>query len=132
MRHRVSGYKLGRKTGSRKALFRILVNECIKRGKIRTTMPKAKAVQPKLEKLITLGRKGSLNDKKKVYSFVNNTEIANELFDVISKRFEQRDSGFTRITKLGYRKGDSSHMVELSILDDIASEPIENQDEEDE
>ena len=63
---------------------------------------------------------------------MNNTEIANELFDVISKRFEQRDSGFTRITKLGYRKGDSSHMVELSILDDIASEPIENQDEEDE
>tara|TARA_B100000073_G_C23573547_1_gene509232 strand:+ start:324 stop:713 length:390 start_codon:yes stop_codon:yes gene_type:complete len=129
MRHRVSGYKLGRKTGSRKALFRILVNECIKRGKIRTTMSKAKAVQPKLEKLITLGRKGSANDRKKVYSFVNNTEITNELFDVISKKFEQRDSGFTRITKLGYRKGDSSHMVELAILDDLASESNEENNE---
>ena len=75
MRHRVSGYKLGRKTGSRKALYRILVNECIKRGKIRTTMAKAKAVQPKIEKLITLGRKGSLNDRKKAYAFVNNIEI---------------------------------------------------------
>ena len=129
MRHRVSGYKLGRKTGSRKALFRILVNECIKRGKIRTTMSKAKAVQPKLEKLITLGRKGSANDRKKVYSFVNNTEITNELFDVISKKFEQRDSGFTRITRLGYRKGDSSHMVELAILDDLASESNEENNE---
>ena len=70
MRHKVSGYKLGRKTGSRKALYRILLNECIKRGKIRTTMSKAKAVQPKLEKLITLGRKGSINDKRKAYSIV--------------------------------------------------------------
>ena len=128
MRHRVSGYKLGRNSGSRKALFRILVNECIKRGKIRTTMQKAKAVQPKLEKLITLGRKGSVNDRKKAYSIVNNTETTNELFDVISKRFEQRNSGFTRITKLGYRKGDSSHIVELSILDDVANDNKDNED----
>ena len=90
MRHRVSGYKLGRKTGSRKALYRILVNECIKRGKIRTTMAKAKAVQPKIEKLITLSRKGSQNDRKKAYSFVNNTEVTNELFNVIGKKFEQK------------------------------------------
>jgi len=127
MRHRVSGYKLGRKTGSRKALYRILVNECIKRGKIRTTMAKAKAVQPKIEKLITLGRKGSQNDRKKAYSFVNNIETTNELFNIIGKKFEQRDSGFTRITKLGVRKGDSSHMVELSILDDIS---VESQEDE--
>ena len=127
MRHRVSGYKLGRKTGSRKALYRILVNECIKRGKIRTTMAKAKAVQPKIEKLITLGRKGSLNDRKKAYSFVNNIEVTNELFNVIGKKFEQRDSGFTRITKLGVRKGDSSHMVELAILDDNSVEPQEDE-----
>ena len=131
MRHRVSGYKLGRKTGSRKALFRILVNECIKRGKIRTTMAKAKAVQPKIEKLITLGRKGSQNDRKKAYSFVNNVEITDELFNVIGKKFEKRDSGFTRITKLGIRKGDSSHMVELSILDDSSVE-IKDDESEDE
>ena len=129
MRHRVSGYKLGRKTGSRKALYRILLNECIKRGKIRTTMPKAKAVQPKLEKLITLGRKGTENDRRKAYSIVNNAEVTKELFDVISKKFEQRDSGFTRITKLGNRKGDSSPIVELAILDDIALENDENENE---
>ncbi len=129
MRHRVSGYKLGRKTGSRKALYRILLNECIKRGKIRTTMPKAKAVQPKLEKLITLGRKGTDNDRRKAYSIVNNAEVTKELFDVISKKFEQRDSGFTRITKLGNRKGDSSPIVELAILDDIALENDENENE---
>ena len=127
MRHRVSGYKLGRKTGSRKALYRILLNECIKRGKIRTTMPKEKAVQPKLEKLITLGRKGTDNDRRKAYSIVNNAEVTKELFDVISKKFEQRDSGFTRITKLGNRKGDSSPIVELAILDDIALENDENE-----
>ena len=131
MRHRVSGYKLGRKTGSRKALYRILVNECIKRGKIRTTMAKAKAVQPKIEKLITSGRKGSQYDRKKAYSFVNNVEITDELFNVIGKKFEKRDSGFTRITKLGIRKGDSSHMVELSILDDSSVE-IKDDESEDE
>tara|TARA_S200000501_G_C20833324_1_gene748286 strand:- start:733 stop:1128 length:396 start_codon:yes stop_codon:yes gene_type:complete len=127
MRHRVSGYKLGRKTGSRKALYRILVSECIKRGKIITTLSKAKAVQPKIEKLITLGRKGTPNDRKKAYSFVNNSEITNELFNVIGKKFEMRNSGFTRITKLGIRKGDSSHMVELSILDDSSIESEENE-----
>ena len=119
MRHRVSGYKLGRKTGSRKALFRNLVIECLKRGKIRTTYAKAKAVQPKVEKIITLGRKGTLNDRRKAYSFLNDTEILNDLFSVIGKKFELRNSGFTRITKLGIRKGDSSHLVELSILDDL-------------
>ena len=126
MRHRVSGYKLGRKTGSRKALYRILLNECIKRGKIRTTMSKAKAVQPKLEKLITLGRKGSVNDKRKAYSIVNNTEITNELFNVVSKRFETRDSGFTRITKLGLRDNDRAP---VSIIEFVES--IENPQKED-
>lgn len=119
MRHRVSGYKLGRKTGSRKALFRNLVIECLKRGKIRTTYAKAKAVQPKVEKIITLGRKGTFNDRRKAYSYLNDTEILNDLFSVIGKKFELRNSGFTRITKLGIRKGDSSHLVELSILDDL-------------
>ena len=92
-------------------------------------MPKAKAVQPKLEKLITLGRKGTDNDRRKAYSIVNNAEVTKELFDVISKKFEQRDSGFTRITKLGNRKGDSSPIVELAILDDIALENDENENE---
>ena len=131
MRHRVSGYKLGRKTGSRKALFRNLVAECIKRGKIRTTYAKAKAIQPKVEKIITLRRKGTLNDRRKAYSYLNNNAILDELFLVISKKFEQRSSGFTRITKLGYRKGDSTHLVELSILDDLSlkSEQTEESDE---
>ncbi len=131
MRHRVSGYKLGRKTGSRKALFRNLVAECIKRGKIRTTYAKAKAIQPKVEKIITLGRKGTLNDRRKAYSYLNDNAILDELFSVISKKFEQRSSGFTRITKLGYRKGDSTHLVELSILDDLVlqSEQTEESDE---
>tara|TARA_B100001029_G_scaffold178268_1_gene184660 strand:+ start:10566 stop:10964 length:399 start_codon:yes stop_codon:yes gene_type:complete len=119
VRHRVSGYKLSRKTGSRKALYRNLVAECIKRGKIRTTYAKAKAIQPKLEKIITLGRKGTLNDRRKAYAFLNDDMVLDELFSVISKKFEQRSSGFTRITKLGYRKGDSTHLVELSILDDL-------------
>tara|TARA_B100001996_G_C18362104_1_gene478227 strand:+ start:16 stop:411 length:396 start_codon:yes stop_codon:yes gene_type:complete len=131
LRHRVSGYKLGRKTGSRKALFRNLVAECIKRGKIRTTYAKAKAVQPKVEKIITLGRKGTINDRRKAYSYLNDNRILDELFSVISKKFEQRSSGFTRITKLGYRKGDATHLVELSILDDLNSQPeqIEESDE---
>ena len=132
MRHRVSGYKLSRKTGSRKALYRNLVAEFIKRGKIRTTYAKAKAVQPKVEKIITLGRKGTLNDRRKAYAFLNDDVILDELFSVISKKFEQRSSGFTRITKLGYRKGDATHLVELSILDDLNLQSEEQPEESDE
>ena len=132
MRHRVSGYKLSRKTGSRKALYRNLVAECIKRGKIRTTYAKAKAVQPKVEKIITLGRKGTLNDRRKAYAFLNDDVILDELFSVISKKFEQRSSGFTRITKLGSRKGDATHLVELSILDDLNLQSEDQPEESDE
>ena len=132
MRHRVSGYKLSRKTGSRKALYRNLVAECIKRGKIRTTYAKAKAVQPKVEKIITLGRKGTLNDRRKAYAFLNDDVILDELFSVISKKFEQRSSGFTRITKLGNRKGDATHLVELSILDDLNLQSEDQPEESDE
>ena len=120
MRHRVSGYKLGRTSASRKALFRNLVTECLKRGKLRTTYAKAKAVQPKIEKIITLGRKGTLNDRRKAAAYINEAQVLEELFSVTAKKFDKRNSGYTRITKLGYRKGDSSHMVEIAILDDLA------------
>ena len=131
MRHRVSGYKLGRKSGDRKALFRNLVTDCLKRGKIRTTRAKAKAIQPKLEKMITLGRKGTLNDRRIASSFIFDKDVVDSLFSVLGKRFENRNSGFTRITKLGYRKGDSSPIVELSILDDhkLEENESENNDE---
>ncbi len=128
MRHRVSGYKLGRKSASRKALFRILVTECLKRGKVRTTFAKAKAVQPKIEKIITLGRKGTLNDRRKAAAYITETQVLEELFSVTAKKFDKRGSGFTRITKLGYRKGDSSHMVEIAILDDLASNLTEGEE----
>ena len=128
MRHRISGYKLGRTSASRKALYRNLVTECLKRGKVRTTFAKAKAVQPKIEKIITLGRKGTLNDRRKAAAYINETKVLEELFSVTAKKFDKRDSGYTRITKLGFRKGDSSHMVEISILDDLVevSEGEEN------
>ena len=86
----------------------------------------------KVEKIITLGRKGTLNDRRKAYAFLNDDVILDELFSVISKKFEQRSSGFTRITKLGYRKGDATHLVELSILDDLNLQSEDQPEESDE
>ncbi|MEG3582155.1 MAG: 50S ribosomal protein L17 [Chloroflexota bacterium] len=131
MRHRISGYKLGRKSGSRKALFRNLVTECLKRGKVRTTYAKAKAVQPKLEKMISLSRKGTLSHRRRASEFITDNQVLDDLFSVISKKFETRSSGFTRIIKLGHRKGDSTLMVELSILQDMTSELTSEEQKQD-
>ena len=119
MRHRVSGFKLGRRSSSRKALYKNLVTDFLKYGSIKTTHAKAKAIQPIVEQIITLGKKGTYQDKRIVSRFIIDPQVQEKVFGEISVNLKDRTSGFTRITKLGLRKGDTAPMAEISLVDTL-------------
>ena len=118
MRHRVSGFKLGRKSSSRKALYKMLVTDFIRYGSIRTTESKAKSIQPLAERIISLGKKGRYQDKRIVARFIIDPKVQEKVFGEISINLKDRTSGFTRITKLGVRKGDTAPMAEISLVEE--------------
>lgn len=115
MRHRVAGYKLKRNLGSRKALFKGLVTSIIENERIVTTVPKAKAVRPLVEKMITLAKRDTLHTRRQAASFLETPGAVRKLFDKLGTRFGQRNGGYTRIVRLGNRKGDGAEqaMIEL-------------------
>ena len=115
MRHGVSGYKLKRNIASRKALFKGLVTSIIEHERIVTTVPKAKAVQPIVEKIITLAKRDTLHTRRQAAAFVETPEAVKKLFDKLGTRFGQRSGGYTRVVRLGNRKGDGAEqaMIEL-------------------
>ena len=115
MRHRVGGYKLKRDVGARKSLLRNLVTSVIEQERIITTVPKAKAVQPLVEKMITLGKVDTLHARRQAAAFLYHPAAVKKLFDTLGTRFGQRNGGYTRIVKLGPRKGDGAEqaMIEL-------------------
>ncbi len=140
MRHRISGYKLGRDTEHRTAMFRNLAAGVIQHGQITTTLPKAKAVQPMVEKLITLARQGDLPARRRALSILNDRRLAvtdkqsgdpifeehddgrektliQKLFDEVGPRFADRPGGYTRIIKLARRRiGDGGALVILQLV----------------
>ena len=125
MRHKISGYKLGRNSGQRKALQRTLIKQLFTHNRIRTTQAKAKAVRGEAEKLITLAKNSSnKTDAEKVHarrlaaSVLMDNEIVKKLFDDIAPRFEARAGGYTRIFKLGPRLGDAAEMVLLELVEE--------------
>jgi large subunit ribosomal protein L17 len=119
MRHKVSGYKLGRPTGQRTALRRSLVTELIEHGRIQTTEAKCKAIRDQAEKLVTIAKSGLVDDKAKqvharrlVAARVNGGAVTvRKLFQDIAPRYMDRKGGYTRISKLGPRKGDNAPMA---------------------
>lgn len=115
MRHRNAGWKLGRNTSHRKALLRNLVTSLIERERIVTTVPKAKALRPLAEKMITLGKTETLHARRQAAAYLMSPASVKKLFDTISARFTQRAGGYVRITHLGFRVGDGADlaMVEL-------------------
>ena len=115
MRHKVSGYKLKRNVASRRALFRGLVTSIIEHERVVTTVPKAKAVQPLVEKMITLAKRDTLHTRRQAASFLETPAAVKKLFDKLGTRFGQREGGYTRVVRLGYRKGDGAEqaMIEL-------------------
>lgn len=119
MRHQVKGKKLGRNTKQRKALFKSLISHLIIKGEIITTLAKAKAIQRLTDKLITRAKKTNLNSRRIVAAFFNQKHVTNKLVDELAPQMSNRQSGYTKITRLGPRRGDSSMMVKLEFTDRI-------------
>lgn len=117
MRHRVSGRKLGRTRNERKALFKSLITSLVISGRIKTTEAKAKAVRGLVDRLITRAKIGGLSGRRSVAAVLHDKKVVNKLVDEIVPRYPSRTSGFTRILKLGQRRGDSALVVELSLVE---------------
>lgn len=115
MRHRVGGWKLGRNTEHRRALLRNLVTSLIVEERIETTVPKAKAMKPQVEKMITLGKKGDLAARRLAGSYLMTREAVEKLFE-IAPRFGDRNGGYTRIVLTGVRKGDGGQKAFIELL----------------
>ena len=117
MRHNLSGRKLNRTSSHRKALLMNLSNALIKHEQITTTLPKAKELRPFIEKLVTLGKKGDLNSRKKAISILHEKKSIEKLFSVLSQRYQERNGGYTRIVKLLNRFGDNAETAVIEFVD---------------
>jgi large subunit ribosomal protein L17 len=117
MRHLKTGRKLGRTTAHRKALFRNMVTALIRRERIRTTLAKAKELRSHVEKTITLGKKGTLHAKRLARKVVVEKEAFSKLFGLLSERYAARSGGYTRIIKIGNRRGDDAPMAFIELVD---------------
>lgn len=126
MRHRKKTVKLGRTSAHRNELLANLVCALIDNKRIKTTLPKAKAARSLAEKMVTLGKKGTLAARRQAISTLKQTDSVKELFDSIAPTFADRAGGYTRIVKLGRRISDSSEMVLLEWVDSIAAPVAEN------
>lgn len=116
MRHRKAGVKLKRNISARRALLRGLVTSVIEQERITTTVPKAKAARPLVEKMITLAKKDSLHARRQAAAFLMGPEAVEKLFEKLGPRFNQREGGYTRIIRLGWRKGDGAETAKLELV----------------
>ena len=117
MRHRIAGRKLNRTSQHRQMLFRNMSQALIKHEQIITTLPKAKALRPVVEKLITLGKKGGLHARRQAYAQLRDEAMTKKLFEVLGPRYAERPGGYTRVLKAGYRYGDSAPMAVIELVD---------------
>lgn len=116
MRHRVDGRKLSRSTAQRLSLYRNLVTDLLRYDKIVTTEAKAKESRRLAEKMITLGKEGSLHARRQALAFINDEDVVAKVFKDLSLKYAQRAGGYTRITKLGPRNGDGAPMAQLELV----------------
>ena len=116
MRHRKSGRKLGRAKAQRRALFRIMVTDLLRHGVIRSTHSKCKEIAPLAEKMVTYAKNGDLHNRRLAAAFITDGEVLKKTFDELAQRYEDRNGGYTRITKLGRRKGDDAEMAVLELV----------------
>ena len=117
MRHLKQGRKLGRTTAHRKALLRNLATALLEHERIITTEPKAKELRRVADKLVTLGKRGSLHARRQALQTVQSTTVVQKLFNEIAPRFAERQGGYTRILRLGYRPGDAAAMAVIELVD---------------
>lgn len=121
MRHKRAGYKLKRDVGARKAMLRGLVTSVIENERVVTTVPKAKAVKPLVEKMITLAKRDTLHARRQAAAFLATPAAVQKLFDKLGTRFGQRNGGYTRLVRLGWRRGDGA---EQAIVELVGSELV--------
>lgn len=117
MRHLNGNAKLGRPTDHRLAMLRNMATSFVMEGKVQTSLAKAKALKPVVEKIITLGKDGTLHARRKALSFLYKKEAVELVFDNLANRFKDRPGGYTRIIKLGTRLGDATKMCSLELVD---------------
>jgi large subunit ribosomal protein L17 len=116
MRHRNAGFKLGRNTSHRRALLRNLTTSVIIEDRVETTLTKAKAVRPLVEKMITLGKKGDLHSRRQALSFLMTDKSVERLFDTVAPRYGDRAGGYLRIVRTGFRQGDGGEKAFIELL----------------
>ncbi|HEY4051918.1 MAG TPA: 50S ribosomal protein L17 [Acidobacteriaceae bacterium] len=116
MRHRNAGFKLGRNTSHRRALLRNLVTSILLEDRVETTITKAKAARPHVERLITLGKKGDLHSRRQALSFLQTREAVTRLFDTVAPRYGERAGGYLRIVRTGFQKGDGAEKAYIELL----------------
>ena len=112
------GYRKLNKTGEhRKALFKNMLNSLIKYEQIVTTLPKAKELKPQIDKVITIGKKNILSNKKRLFSKLQDKKSVSKVFDVLSSRYNKRNGGYSRVLKAGFRTGDDAPMAVIELVD---------------
>ena len=126
MRHGMTNKRLNRTSEHRKALLKNMLNSLIKYEQIKTTLPKAKFLRPQADKIITLGKKGNLQTSKLLVSQLQDKTSANKVKKTLSKRYEKRNGGYTRIIKAGFRYGDNAPMAIIEFVDrDIEAKRVD-------
>ena len=126
MRHRIGHKKLNRTSEHRKALIKNMLNSLVKYEQITTTLPKAKVLRPEAEKIITIGKKNTLANTKRLVSKLQNIQTVNKIRKTLSKRYETRKGGYTRIIKAGYRYGDNAPMAIIEFVDrDVEAKKVD-------
>tara|TARA_Y100001970_G_C14240675_1_gene864720 strand:- start:1567 stop:2010 length:444 start_codon:yes stop_codon:yes gene_type:complete len=117
MRHKIGYRKLNKTSEHRKALFKNMLNSLIKYEQIITTLPKAKELKPKIDKVITLGKQSNLSKKKYLFSKLQDKKSVKKVFETLSKRYANRKGGYSRVLKAGFRTGDDAPMAVIELID---------------
>jgi large subunit ribosomal protein L17 len=116
MRHRKAGTKLGRNTSHRRAMLRNLVTSIILEDRVETTVTKAKAARPHVEKMITLGKRGDLSARRQALAYLQTREAVARLFETVAPRYGDREGGYLRIVRSGFQKGDGAETAFIEML----------------
>mgnify|MGYP001420835948 FL=1 len=117
MRHKIGYRKLNKSPEHRKALFKNMLNSLIKYEQIVTTLPKAKELKPQIDKVITIGKKNILSNKKRLFSKLQDKSSVTKVFEVLSSRYSKRNGGYSRVLKAGFRTGDDAPMAVIELVD---------------
>lgn len=117
MRHKLSGRKLGRTTSERNALFKNMAIALIVQEQIKSTLPKAKELKSYMDKLVTIAKKAGLANRRRAFALLRNDEAVAKLFSIFSERYKERNGGYTRVLKYGFRKGDNAPLAIIEMVD---------------